>query len=92
MVSGVVHSGHKGGMKMSEPYDVVIYGSGLVACSVCAPAEMDPLKVEERVNQIHPTGIVSPWSVSSDEHFNSGQPNPCECEKESGRLHYLMEC
>lgn len=71
--------------------EITIYSSGLVCCSVCAPAGMDREVVERRVNVAAPTGISSRWRVS-DEDFNTGHPNPTPCEQDSTRLHYLLNC
>lgn len=72
---------------------VMVYSSGLVACSVCAPIDLPIAQVEQTVNLINPTGIESQWRASSDPTFAQGgeQPGACEQMPES-RIHYLMEC
>lgn len=72
--------------------DVVIYSEGIVACSVCAPAVLTVEQVEDAVNAQSPTGIMSQWTHSADPTFRTGQPNPCPCESDPFRTHYLMEC
>lgn len=71
---------------------VYVYSKGLVCCSVCAPGDMDADAVAAAVNREHPTGIDNGWSVSTDETFITGQPNPCPCEDEPSRRHWLLEC
>lgn len=77
---------------MSDEQGVLVYVSGLVCCSVCAPADMSIEEVERVVNLENPTGISSGWSVSDDETFADGTPMPAPCEKVPGRVHYLMTC
>lgn len=71
--------------------NIDIYLKGLIHCSVCAPKEMPVAELEAAVNTKCPTGIASSW-VRSELAFKSGEPNPCACNKDSGRLHYLMNC
>lgn len=72
--------------------EVIILTSGLVACSVCAPASMPIEEVERQVNLENPTGISSGWTLSEDKTFASGEPNPCTCQNDPKRLHYLFAC
>jgi hypothetical protein len=72
---------------------VYVYALGLVSCSACAPASMTPEEVAAAVNELEPTGISSPWTVSEDPEFATGQPNPAPCDQEpEARKHYLMDC
>lgn len=71
---------------------VMVYSSGLVACSVCAPSRLTIDEVEAAVNRVNPTGIESQWRVSSDPTFAGGGEQPGPCEQSSGNIHYLMEC
>lgn len=71
---------------------VTVYSMGVVCCSVCAPADMDGDAVAAEVNRAHPSGTESGWSVSQDETFRTGQPNPCACEADPSRRHWLMDC
>lgn len=67
-------------------------GAGLVAMSVCAPADWDEEKVEAAANRENPTGIGSRWTISEDEEFASGETNPHECQDAPGRKHWLLNC
>jgi hypothetical protein len=69
-----------------------IYKKGLAHISVCAPNDMTREQIGEEANAQHPTGIESRWEIDSAPTFTGGQPNPCPCEKEQGRMHYLMVC
>lgn len=71
---------------------VHIYSYGLCYASACAPAEMGGGDVAEAVNAQMPTGIGSRWNISSDAAFKSGQSNPCECEHDKTRRHWLLDC
>jgi hypothetical protein len=74
----------------NEPFYVI--AAGLVAMSVCVPEEMPTDEVERLANSTNPTGISSPWSISEDEHFHTGQTNPCQCPDAPGRVHRLLNC
>lgn len=69
-----------------------VYTAGICSASVCAPKEMSVEAVTEELNATHPTGIESRWSLSTDPTFATGQPNPCPCEINPLRLHYLFAC
>lgn len=73
---------------------IVIYNTGIMACSVCVPKELTKEEIEEGLNSKSPTGIDSKWRISKDTHFKDGiHTNPCTCDMFfSERLHYLMEC
>lgn len=70
---------------------VQLYAVGLVCTSACAPKDCTPGDVEFAANYHHPTGISSQWTVA-DEPFATGQPNPCVCNDDPGRLHWLLTC
>ena len=72
--------------------NIEVYAEGLVALSACASAGMAPADVEAEVNTFFPTGLSSPWALSPDPTFKSGQPNPCPCDMGTGRIHYLFQC
>jgi len=58
---------------------------------VCAPRGMRIADVVHEANIAHPTGLDHGWEVSP-EPFKGGETNPCECNTDPGRLHYLMVC
>lgn len=72
--------------------DCNIYSNGLVYCSVCVPKDWTHKQIERAVNALNSTGIESEWKISSDPTFYTGGPNPKQCEQDSERIHYLMEC
>lgn len=72
--------------------DVAVYTVGICSCSVCVPIKMRRKEIERRVNIRQPTGISSSWTISNDPTFKGGQPNPCLCHDDEGRLHYLLHC
>ena len=71
---------------------VVVYAEGLLALSACAPGDMSPAEVTERVNQLVPTGIEPRWQLDPASTFRTGEPNPAPCEQAPGRKHYLFMC
>jgi len=70
---------------------IEIYSSGICHCSVCVPKDMDKETIEQKVNSENMTGIQSQWEIS-EENFASGASNPCPCEDNGTRQHYLMVC
>jgi len=73
--------------------DVKVYALGIVSASACAPESMPAADVAGRVNALYPTGLDGcPWFLSTDETFKGGEPNPSPCEREPGRIHYLLHC
>lgn len=72
--------------------DVEVYTFGLVAASVCAPSELPRDEVLAGANAAHPTGLSWGWKFSDEPTFAGGQPNPCQCDQNPDRLHYLLEC
>ncbi len=70
--------------------EVVFYSVGVVYLSACAPVETGGETVASQANIEHPTG-VTPWAVA-DEAFRTGEPNPCACDSEAGRRHWLLSC
>lgn len=68
------------------------YRVGLCHASVCAPKDMPIETVEMQVNADHPTGIDSRWQLDEADHFASGETNPCPCEQDRERQHWLLSC
>jgi hypothetical protein len=72
--------------------EVIIYASGAVCCSVCAPKGMSREVVEARVNAQNPTGLDHGWAIAPDPTFVGGQPHPYPCNADQGRQHWLLKC
>jgi hypothetical protein len=53
---------------------------------------MSPEDVERITNTYHPTGISSQWVMSDDPTFKDGTPNPCACNEDKTRRHFLLSC
>ncbi len=73
---------------MSGHFDA--YNVGIVHASVCTDLPVD--EATARLNAEHPTGIESKWHPSAEPTFLGGQPNPCACEHDATRKHYLFSC
>lgn len=70
-----------------------IYSIGIVTCSVCVPKDATVEQIEKQVNKELPTGINSAWKVSKDTTFKEKErTNPCQCDQDENRLHYLLNC
>lgn len=70
---------------------IIIYSQGIVAMSVCVYEGTSKKEIEDHVNAVSPTGISTAWRIS-EKYFADGKPNPCPCDKESNRRHYLLNC
>jgi hypothetical protein len=76
---------------MTTTEDFTAYSVGLVSASVCTNLSLK--EANQRLNEEHPTGIDSEWSLSKDKTFASGEPNPCQCEQHpETNKHYLFNC
>lgn len=79
-------------IKITPPGKIIIYSHGPVHSSVCADKLMKMDEVLKQANELSPTGIESKWTLSKENHFATGLPNPCQCELDTNRIHYLLEC
>ena len=71
--------------------DAFIYSQGFCYTSVCASAELTINELTEWLNNTSPTGIESKWTFDKN-NFADGNPNPCECNHNTSRKHYLFNC
>jgi len=70
--------------------DVDVYSTGICSMSICVPKKMSIETIEELAPI---TGINTSWKVSKDKTFADGKlTNPCICEDDEDRLHYLLYC
>ena len=72
--------------------EVYIYRLGSFSASVCAPAFAEGEDVAAAVQQRQPAGTDMGWQVSRDATFAEGEPNPCGCEEDAERKHWLLDC
>lgn len=72
--------------------DTIVYTVGLVHVSACAAKDEPRDEVLATANRTHPTGLEHGWGFSEDATFSGGEPNPCPCEMDPDRLHYLLVC
>lgn len=78
-------------LNVSANYDFLVYSHGVVHSSVCS--SLTPEATVERINLENPTRISSPWALSKDKTFRTGEPNPCPCEDfPETHKHYLFVC
>jgi len=71
--------------------DFVAYSVGAVAASVCTSLSVEDATV--RLNEQHPTGISSKWSLSEDKYFaDKIHENGCQCPDYPENKHYLFTC
>lgn len=78
-------------MKNGKPEFFEIYSLGMVYASVCTTLKSREAIVDT-MNEHSPTGIGSDWAVSEDPAFRTGEPNPCQCEEDPDRMHWLLNC
>lgn len=69
-----------------------IIGEGLFYLTACAPIEMTGDDVEREVRSQAIAGTSRGWRLSDDETFSGGQPNPCVCDQDPSRKHWLFDC
>lgn len=73
---------------MAKP-PIEIYSNGPVYCSICTSLK-DAGEIEAMVNMLNPAKGLT-WAIV-DEDFRTGESNPCECDEDPGRMHYLLAC
>lgn len=66
-----------------------VIASGLCFKSVCVPVDWDHDKI---LSNVFPAGTTRGWQISKDPKFATGDTNPCQCEQEDDRIHYLLDC
>ena len=72
--------------------DVRVYTEGIGRASICVPDDQPIVAALTHLDAVHPSGTEYGWQVSADETFRTGEPNPCPCNSDPGRLHYLLDC
>lgn len=68
------------------------FSTGLTHMSVCALKTLTRKEVVAYANLKHPSGTQFGWTISEEPTFRTGHPNPCVCNDDPERLHYLMIC
>ncbi len=68
---------------------LIVLREGLCYMVVCVPKETDADDIPELVG---PSGSRSGWQLSEDETFADGPSNPCVCDDDPQRMHYLLDC
>ncbi len=76
---------------MSDKTNLDIYAIGICYASMCANKEMTKDMIEDRVTELHPTGLMHGWCIA-DEPFADSLPNPKQCENNEERQHWLLNC
>lgn len=71
---------------------IVPYNVGLCFASVCAPRDASIEEIEAEVDRQHPTGLDHGWRLSREAYFQGGQSNPCTCNDDPTRTHWLLDC
>lgn len=67
---------------------VEIYSIGFFYLSVCADKT---LSIKEITDEVNSENSTEAWKFSDDPKFAQGKTNPCECEKDPNRNHYLFD-
>lgn len=71
---------------------VHIMSEGIFYLTACAPADMDGQAVEGEVRRRAIAGTSHGWRLSKDPTFSGGQTNPCVCDQDDTRKHWLFAC
>lgn len=66
--------------------DVVVYNEGFFYASVCSCLSQEET---ERFMTNQTCGTSKGWTLT-DEGFSDGKPNPCPCNTDHKRKHYLF--
>lgn len=75
---------------MTAAHVFAAYSVGLVYASICT--SLTDEQATARLNEQHPTGITSRWTVA-DEPFANGDPNPRPCNSHPDtHRHLLFTC
>ena len=72
--------------------DVRVYAEGIGRASICVLEDQPGADTIVHLNATHHPGTEHGWQVSNDETFRTGEPNPCPCNSDPSRLHYLLDC
>lgn len=73
--------------------EFIVISSGVVCMSVCVPRHFTMAEIEQKANEVNPTGLDHGWKKSDDETFKTGQANGCDCETyPETRRHWLLNC
>ena len=59
--------------------------------SVCVDGDLPASHVELSANERNPTSLDHGWHIAN-ESFETGEPNPCPCDTDPERKHYLLSC
>ena len=76
-------------IKSGEGKHLVVYREGLFNTSVCSDLAQEEV-VARMARRI--SGTTNGWTLSTNDHFATGQPNPCPCDKNpETHTHYLFD-
>lgn len=64
----------------------------LVYMQVCAHGECSPELIEQRANELNPSGVGS-WRLTTEHPHPEGEPLlPVQCLEDPARLHHMLSC
>lgn len=72
-----------------EGGEIYLYATGGLSMSVCAPGELSGEKVAAAVERHYRCGTDRGWTVATDT-FKTGERNPCVCQEDPHRKHWLL--
>ena len=72
--------------------DFSVYTWGICHASICGPKDATDDEILIAADELHPTGLDWGWKLSDNPTFSGGQPNPCECDADPDRRHWLLDC
>lgn len=74
---------------MENEDEVTVYAQGMTSASVCS--SLNEAETIAKVNEVNPSGTESGWSLA-DRNFACGKSNPCRCNTNEKRQHFLLVC
>jgi hypothetical protein len=58
---------------------------------VCAHGECPPELIERRANEMNPSGLDHPWTLTT-EGPDGSDLSPVPCDDDPARLHHMLSC
>jgi len=78
---------------LAEEDAINVIDVGDMMCAVCAPIGMQREVIERRINQHYPPIDGPPWRIAPDLYYEGERlDNPCACESNDQRQHWLLKC
>lgn len=74
----------------TEHGEIYVYSMGIASASVCAPEILEGEGIASYLDKHRPGDVVRKWRVASPTSFPTGESNPCRCNQDDERLHWMF--